>query len=131
MNEHDRKLAEALLADDAELLEGRPPDDSILRDVAGTFRGKRGVFTWFAWFWGFVFAVLMFYAGYRFFVAQELDPKLNWGIICLFSVIANAMIKIWAWMEIQRVGVQRELKRLELRVAMLGCDVSSEPAAGG
>lgn len=122
MNEHDRKLAEALLADDADLLDEAPSGDSILKDIAGTFRGKRGVFTWFAWFWGFVFAVLMFYAGYRFFVADALDHKLDWGILCLFGAIVNGLIKIWAWLEIQRVGVQRDLKRLELRVALLGRD---------
>tara|TARA_E500000318_G_scaffold110877_2_gene127534 strand:+ start:185 stop:577 length:393 start_codon:yes stop_codon:yes gene_type:complete len=125
MNEHDRKLAEALLADDAALLSGEVPDDSIFRDIAGTFRGRRGVFTWFAWFWGFVFAALMFYGGYRFFVTDAdaaLGAKLNWGLVCIFSVLANAMIKIWAWMEIQRVGLQRELKRIELRVAMLSGD---------
>lgn len=127
MNEHDRKLAEALLADDAELLRGDASDESILKDVAGTFRGRRGVFTWFAWFWGFVFAVLMFYAGYRFFTESAVDAlnaKLGWGIVCLFSMLANAMIKIWAWMEIQRVGVQRELKRIEVRVALLSRDAT-------
>ena len=120
MNDHDRKLAEAMLADDADLVGGGPSDDSIFKDIAGTFRGKRGFFTWFAWFWGFVFAALMIYAGVRFFTAQEIEPKLNWGIVCLFSVIANGLIKIWAWMEIQRVGMLREIKRLELRVALLG-----------
>jgi uncharacterized integral membrane protein len=123
MNEHDRKLAEALLADDAALLSGDAPDESVLKDVAGTFRGKRAIFTWFAWFWGFVFAVLMIYAGYRYFTesaVNDLGTKLNWGLVCVLSMVANAMIKIWAWMEIQRVGVQRELKRIELRVALLG-----------
>ena len=119
MNEQDRELAEALLAEDAELGGAGQAEESVLRDVVSTFRGVRGKYTIFAWFWGFVFGVLMVYAGYRFFTGEEIGARLDWGLICVFSIVANGLIKIWAWMEIQRVGVQRSLKRIEVRLALL------------
>ncbi len=37
----------------------------------------------------------------------------------VFCMGAISMMKIWYWMEMQRIGVTREIKRLELQVACL------------
>jgi len=119
MNEHDRKLAEALLTDDAELIQESGKGGSIIRDVLETLHGSRGALNILVWVFATVFAVLMFWGGYRFFTEDEIGARLTWGMLCLFGIIANGMLKLWAWMEINRVHAQRDLRRIELRLAVL------------
>lgn len=119
MNDHDRTLAEALLTDDAELIRESEKGGSIVRDVLETMHGSRGLLNILVWIVAAAFAVVMFWGGYRFFTEDELGDRLTWGMICLFGIIANGMLKMWAWMEINRVHAQRDMRRIELRLAVL------------
>lgn len=131
MNDHDRKLAEALLTDDSELIRESGKGGSIVRDVLETLHGTRGFLNIFVWVFGFAFAVVMFWGGYRFFTEDEIGTRLTWGMICLFGIIANGMLKLWAWMEINRVHAQRDLRRIELRLAVLNDRLGGQRGGDG
>jgi hypothetical protein len=129
MNEQDRKLAEALLAEDTDLLREGGRGESIFGDVFGMFRGKRGLLNAFGVFWAAVFAALMIWAGYMFFTTDGTDARLTWGLLAIVGLVVNGLVKIWAWMEIHRVGTQRELRRIELRLAVIDDRLRGDAAA--
>lgn len=131
MNDHDRTLAEALLTDDAELIRESEKGGSIVRDVLETMHGSRGFLNILVWIVAAVFAVVMFWGGYRFFTEAELGDRLTWGMICLFGIIANGMLKMWAWMEINRVHAQRDMRRIELRLAVLNDRLGGQRGGDG
>lgn len=118
MNELDDRLKEALGADAP-----AGGDIGIWAEVGEAFRGPNRWLVWLTSFWAVVFAVGMFYCGYRFFGAWAgqlgAEALVFWGVCGMFCVMANAMLKQWHWMEINKNSVLREIKRLELQVAIL------------
>lgn len=61
--------------------------------------------------------VLMFYSGYQFFTATSLDDRVLWGISFVIVLFAQAMMKLWTWMEMNRVSLLRSIKHLELELS--------------
>ena len=64
-------------------------------------------------------AVLMIWSGYHFFVSEELDERVFWGVLFLALWTGTIGIKVWFWLEMNRNSTHREIKRLELAVAKL------------
>lgn len=62
----------------------------------------------------FIAAVL---SGVRFQAASDVGIRLYWGLAMLLCVGLVMAVKIWYWLEMSRLALTRELKRLELRVA--------------
>ncbi|MEZ6165546.1 MAG: DUF6768 family protein [Phycisphaerales bacterium] len=58
-------------------------------------------------------------ARFRFFNSTETKALLAWGFAFTFCMTAVGMLKMWFWMEMQRIAVTREVKRVELLTAKL------------
>ncbi len=65
------------------------------------------------------FMVAEIYCAWRFFFAPEVREMLLWGAGLFFAAIIIMAMKLWAWMEIQRNSLTREIKRVELQLAHL------------
>jgi len=63
--------------------------------------------------------IALVYCGYRFFTAPGLDQALWWGIVTLGLLTMQGFIKEWFYARMNLVSVLREVKRLQLQVAML------------
>lgn len=67
-----------------------------------------------------VFLVLGVFCGVRFLGAEQVPNMLRWGagmVLCVIAVIGG---KIWYWMEMHRVALTSEVRRVELlQVAIL------------
>ncbi len=62
-----------------------------------------------------IVSALMIWAGYQFFfVSTLLEDKLHWGMILVISLIVQIAMKMWTFMEMNRMSVLREIKRLEI-----------------
>lgn len=59
--------------------------------------------------------------GYDYHLVNELDIglKINWLAGTLSTVVAFAIARIWFFMELNRLSVIREIKRVELQVSLL------------
>ncbi|WP_293751532.1 DUF6768 family protein [uncultured Paraglaciecola sp.] len=66
-----------------------------------------------------VFAGLAIYCAYHLVNEMDLGLKLNWLAGTLSAVVAFAISRIWFFMELNRLSVIREIKRVELQVSLL------------
>jgi uncharacterized membrane protein (DUF106 family) len=66
-----------------------------------------------------VFAGLAIYCAYHLVNEMDLGLKLNWLAGTLSTVVAFAIARIWFFMELNRLSVIREIKRVELQVSLL------------
>ncbi len=59
------------------------------------------------------------YAAYRFYWAVEMKELIAWSVAFIIGFLAVSIMKIWAWLEIEKYSTIREIKRLELQVVAL------------
>jgi hypothetical protein len=117
-NELDRLIRDALRSDDAEVLR-QFEEQSTIELLTDSFRGRRR-----ATAIGGVIANLLLIAAAvvaagRFLNAPDQRTMLIWGGAVAFCVLAVTAIKIWWWIEMARLGTARDLRRVELQVALL------------
>ena len=116
MTDLDAKIRDALKAEDADLFGDEPGLPAM---VAESFRSKNRWLVWVVWVSIFIFTAIAGWAAYRFFTAETIDAKLEWGLIVALAMLSVVMLEQWYWMELQKNTVVREVKRVELQIARL------------
>ena len=119
MSDIDDKILEALNAEDKEVMDAYGEELGFFGLVAESFRGKFRAVVILACFLILVFAVILVYIAIHFFNAREMAAKMNWMAIGLAVLIVISLLRLWYWMELNRLAVTREIKRLELQVSLL------------
>jgi len=123
-NDVDELIREALKAEDVHDLEqlGEPGLPDLVTDV---FRGK---LRWYgAMFLAMilVFSVVAVYCGVRFLGTADVPEMMRWGAGFFLCVIAVLGGKNWYWMQLERLAMTREIKRVELLIAHLATELRS------
>ncbi|MBL4699168.1 MAG: hypothetical protein JKX70_10080 [Phycisphaerales bacterium] len=119
MKNLDDQIRKALSRDDAAMI-GNPNDGLRLdQQVIGVFKNGNKIATMGVMFFSFVFLGLAIYCAVRFFDTDVTKELIAWSIGFLTCSITISMLKIWFWMEMQRIAVTREVKRVELLTARL------------
>jgi len=75
-----------------------------------------------------LFTVLAVICAARFLAAEEVPDMIRWGagfFLCFGTVLSG---KLWYWMQMERVAMTREIKRVELLVAHLAAERGSRRA---
>ncbi|MDT8428426.1 MAG: DUF6768 family protein [Pseudomonadales bacterium] len=67
----------------------------------------------------FLVSAAMLWSAYRFYLAENIDERIFWGVWFIISLTAQAALKQWAWMEARRIATLREIKRVEIAVERL------------
>lgn len=119
MNDLDDQIRAALNADDAETLAQYESDESLPTMMVELYQGRRRWLNAGATVVTFAIFALQIWCGFQFFGAETTRDLIGWatGFLTLFLWVV--MMKIWFWLELLRNSVTREVKRLELQVALL------------
>lgn len=126
MNDLDEKIRKALNNSDAAMI-GDPNDGLRLdQQVIGVFKGGNLFMNSIAMIFTFAFFGLAIYCTVRFFNTDVTQELITWGIGITVSTFAMGMLKIWFWMEMHRIAVTREVKRVELLTARLLQELASK-----
>ena len=64
--------------------------------------------------------VLVVLAAGEFFQADDTKWQLFYATCVLLLAMLLLLVKLWGWMQMNRHSIQREIKRLELRILELG-----------
>ena len=119
MEELDRRITQALRADEAEQYARLDPDLPPWEMFFDTFRGRHRWLTVLLGVFMFVFMGIAVWAVVRFVGAEESKAALGWGLLALLAIQSVGFMKIWWWMEMQKNSIIREVKRVELQLASL------------
>ena len=120
MNSLDEAIRSALSKEDAEFLAKLEQEPGSIKQMTGIFDGP------LSWVYvaflvaAIVMALFGIYSGWRFAQSTELRPLFYWGAGTGFCVVVLSVVRIVFFMQINTNRVLREIKRLELQVAMLG-----------
>jgi len=115
----DDEIRQALSDEDAVEYDKFADEQSLLAQALELWKGKNRWLNIGGMVVTFAFMVLAIVCAWKFYQAEDIKELLGWslGLGFLFAVIG--MLKLWAWMEMEKNSTIREIKRLELQVARL------------
>ncbi len=116
MDDLDRKIEEALSAEDRELLDGFG-EQGLFAQLFGIYDGKLGAIAMFATLITFILFGGAVYCGWKFFAASEALDAARWAAGGIMGMVMVGFMKIWFWMRMESNRILREVKRLELQIA--------------
>lgn len=119
MDSIDDKIAETLDSGEREILETYGRELGLFGLMAESFRGKLKFLVMMILLFVLAFAVLLVFCAVHFFAAETVEMKLNWMAGGLTALFVIGLLRLWYLMELNRLSVIREVKRLELQVALL------------
>ena len=121
--EIDKLIKETLTQEEAKFYDGLE-EQNVFQMLGGLFHGKNKWIMLLMNIVILVFFVLFIYCIVQFFNVESTKELLMWGIGGLMSLSAVSMLKLFAWMQMDKNAILREVKRLELQVSSLAGRVS-------
>jgi len=73
-----------------------------------------------------VFLALFIYCVIQFLDTDVTNDLIQWAVAGVICLMVMGMIKLFAWMQMDKNALMRELKRLELQVSALSGQVSGK-----
>lgn len=128
MDEFERKISQALRADEAADYEKLSPEIPPWEMVFDTFKGRNRWLNVLTGFWMIVFFIAAVICMVRFFSGDNVESMLRWGFGALLLMMGSSFLKLWWWLEMQKNAVIREVKRVELQLASLSRSVAQSVA---
>jgi cytochrome b561 len=119
MSQLDDAIQDALSKEDAEFLTTLAEEPGTFRQIAGIFQGPLNWIYVAFLIAAIVVGIFGVYAGWQFAVSTELRPLFYWGAVTGFCVVVLAVVRLLFFMQLHTNRILRELKRLELQVALL------------
>lgn len=95
-------------------------EEGIFRQMAGIFYGKMRWMAIVATVESIVFPVLIVLAAIEFSQSDDTKRQIFYATGILLLAMLLLLVKLWGWMLMNRNAIQREIKRLELRMLELG-----------
>ncbi|MEW5983615.1 MAG: DUF6768 family protein [Acidobacteriota bacterium] len=117
-NDVDRLIRESLEAEGIKALDGLG-EPGLPDMVTEVFRGR------LRWYGGMFLAMILLctaaglFCGLQFLRTEEVPAMLRWGAGLFLCTVAAMGGKNWYWMQMERLAMTREVKRVELLVAQL------------
>lgn len=118
MEDIDKLIKETLTQEEAKFYD-ELEEQNLFQMIGGLFQGKNKWIMYMMNFMTLVFFALFIYCVIQFFDVETTKELLKWGIGSLVFLLGTSMLKIFAWMQMDRKALIRELKRLELQILSL------------
>jgi len=117
--EVDRLITESLSRDEAEFYRNLDKEENVFRMWRNIYRGGNGWLATLVTVWTLIAAVVAIYTAYNLFVLDSVPHLIRHGVILISALIMVSMLKSWAFQQMDKNTVLRELKRLEYQTAAL------------
>ncbi|MEM6718213.1 MAG: DUF6768 family protein [Bacteroidota bacterium] len=121
----DKLIKETLTEEESKFYD-ELDEQGLIGSIKSIFSGKLG---WLAAIMNIinlgVFGFLI-YCFIQFFNVTETNELIKWGIGIGICISFMSMIKLYAWMQMDKRAILREMKRLELQVSSLSAKISEK-----
>jgi len=118
MEEIDMLIKDTLNQEEAKFYDSLE-EQGIFEMLFGLFEGKNAWINILLNIMILVFFVAFIYCGIEFFNSETTDGFIKWGIGSMMLLLCISMLKLYAWMQMDKYAILREMKRLELQVMSL------------
>jgi hypothetical protein len=118
MEDIDKLIKETLTQEEAKFYD-ELEEQNLFQMIGGLFQGKNKWIMYMMNFMTLVFFALFIYCVIQFFDVETTKELLKWGIGSVVFLFGVSMLKIFAWMQMDKKALIRELKRLELQISSL------------
>lgn len=118
MEEIDKMIREALTEEEVKFYDDLN-EPSIFEKLGEVYKGPQG---WLAMVMNIVILLLFalfVYSLIQFLNTTQIQELVRWASVGLFSILALSIMKIYFWMQMDKNDLKRELKRIELQIAVL------------
>ncbi len=123
MEEIDQLIKESLSVDEAKFYDNLD-EQNVFQMLGGVFQGKNKWIMLMMNFMTLVFLGLFIYCTIQFFETEDTNELIKWGIGGFVFLLGVSMLKIFAWMQMDKNALLREMKRLELQLSSLSGKLS-------
>ena len=118
MGKNDELISAALAAEDRELLASHA-EPGYFAQATGMFRGRLGWVIWFTYLVGVAAFAVSMYALWQLWQVQDPLAAIRWGVLALLFFQGTVIMKLFLGSHMEANRMLREIKRVELQVAML------------
>lgn len=118
MEDIDKLIKETLTQEEAKFYE-ELEEQNVFEMVFELFKGKNKWIMYIMNLMTLIFFVLFVYCTIQFFNTQVTNEMIKWGIGGLVFLFGVSMLKIFAWMQMDKNALLREIKRLEIQISSL------------
>jgi hypothetical protein len=124
MEDIDKLIKETLTQEEAKFYDDLD-EQNVFQMLGGLFKGKN---SWIMYVMNFM--TLVFFGAFIFCVVQFFDTEntnelIKWAVGGVISLLAVSMLKMFAWLQMDKNALLREMKRLELQISSLSGKISS------
>jgi len=114
----DKLIKETLTQEEANFYDGLE-EQGLWGMFVGIFQGKLGWIVVIMNIINLIVFGIMIYCFVQFFNVTETNELIKWGLGIVICIVFNVMIKLYAWMQMDKNAILREMKRLELQISSL------------
>ena len=125
MGDIDKKILEAIKAETDVTMKNYERELGYFGLMIESFRGTFGWMVMGAIAMQVLLAVAFIYCAVGLYGAGDAATKLDWLAPGLAAFIAFGLLRIWFFMEINRLSIAREIKRVELQLAAIASALRS------
>jgi len=115
----DARILAAITADAPPELSLEIDEQSLFAQAMQIFRGRNRWINSIMVVCSLICLGLSGYAAFRFYWAVEFKELIACSVAFMVGLMSISIMKIWAWMEMEKYSTIREIKRLELQVVTL------------
>jgi len=113
----DKKIKEQLTTEAEQVDKILLHQEGIFSMLFNAYKGSLGRWMIIVSVVAVLVSLLIIWAGYQFFfVDLAIKEQLHWAVVLIISLIMQVALKMWAFMEMNRNSMLRELKRIEVAI---------------
>jgi len=123
MTDIDEEIRKVLAGSELEKLGSLTEEPGMYAMISDVFKGKMRFWNLYAMVLSFVAFGFALWTGWNFFHTDDAHMMALWGTSMGVAIFFVAMLKLWFWMEMNKNSVIREVKRVELQLAVLAKEI--------
>ena len=114
--EIDEMIRRALSKEEASYYDNLK-EQSLFESIFELYKGKQKWFNVITFIMSLIFNGLAIYCLIQFLEVENTNALIRWSVGLMFCLMVASMLKLWAWNQMDKKAIMREIKRLQLLVA--------------
>lgn len=116
-NEEIDEMIRSALSKEEAMYYDNLKEQGLFESIFDLYKGKQKWFNVVTFIMSLIFNGLAIYCLIHFLEVENTNELIRWAVAMMFCVMVGVMLKLWAWNQMDKSAILREIKRLQLLVA--------------